>query len=925
MALVHVDRLPTENSTGQSRVDFRMMAAIGNGHVATVLYSPVVYMNGLYNGPTIHDVHVRVEGVQVTRSYALDMWRAVFTETIRAEGLEIKVMTYAHQRLVQLLVTEVHVTRTDSSQQELTVMLDRSKMNSTVDLGIKESTQVKDLSGCDTTCMHVYGETHITETESAEIGKIHIFWTDIPSALTLPRDRHAQKWIFFSSYDKEQSKARHSFQKALNLRAVTPDMLLETQEKAWADRWNSGRLDVEGDDDLDTTIHSSLYYILMSLPSDQPELPLGQFFGLSPGSLARGANWTDYQGHVFWDMETWMYPPIAALFPSLARAMLSYRIYGGEGARAKAREHGYEGWQFPWESAFTGYEMTPLICVPCREYEQHITGDVAFAARQFWALTRDARWLQEEGGVSLFANTARFWADRAQFNEVEDRYDINGVMPPDERAEHVNNSIYTNYVAKLNLQMALYLRCVASKLHMVFSQSGQYHPEYEGYDDLDTVVKQADTVMLGYPLGMKMDDQVRRNDLTLYEKRGDPNGPAMTWSMFSVNWLDLGETHPAAVNFNKSYQWYTRKPFNVWTEVKTGMGATNFITGMGGFLQAVLFGYGGFRIELERVTFTPRLPPGTTRFRITGVDYLGATFDLLITGDTVLFVVRQTDREFPLELRMLSSGTTWSLRAGLELTLERQPFEVYTLNVTDCPLPQGSSCPDVVRGDESKGREPMIPTGIGRVHVTQTGGDRCGDFLQCSRLLQQLTAMDNTVNFYIGDDNRIYQGSSTSFTAGTLKVAMLGDYTLEGISLRQQTLLRRLLKCGMESSSIDPEYKLEFNAERAEDCGTAPCAGNSLHCQLKEWRHWDPTITATTVQRDCSTHIHTPTTLPTPPANTSVTSGCPTRVTCNCPTQRLHGDGDDVSNKAAPGCVFGSSAVLGGQLLLVVVWGGFGW
>ena len=80
----------------------------------------------------------------------------------------------------------------------------------------------------------------------------------------------------------------------------------------------------------------------MSLPSSQPELPLEQFYGLSPGSLARGANWTDYQGHVFWDMETWMYPPILVLFPDLARDMLSYRIYGGEGARAKARDHGYE-------------------------------------------------------------------------------------------------------------------------------------------------------------------------------------------------------------------------------------------------------------------------------------------------------------------------------------------------------------------------------------------------------------------------------------------------------------------------------------------------------------------------------------------------------------------------------------------------------
>ena len=85
-----------------------------------------------------------------------------------------------------------------------------------------------------------------------------------------------------------------------------------------------------------------------------------------------------------------------------------------------------QGWQYAWESAFSGYEMTPLICVPCREYEQHITGDIAFAARQYWAVTRNKHWLEQEGGISLIVNTARFWMDRAEYNDAEDRYDING-------------------------------------------------------------------------------------------------------------------------------------------------------------------------------------------------------------------------------------------------------------------------------------------------------------------------------------------------------------------------------------------------------------------------------------------------------------------------------------------------------------------
>jgi trehalose/maltose hydrolase-like predicted phosphorylase len=70
--------------------------------------------------------------------------------------------------------------------------------------------------------------------------------------------------------------------------------------------------------------------------------------------------------------------------------------------------------------------MTPLVCVPCREYEQHITGDVAFAARQYWAATRDVTWLTSQGGLDLLSNTADFWTSRAEWNAEMNRYELNG-------------------------------------------------------------------------------------------------------------------------------------------------------------------------------------------------------------------------------------------------------------------------------------------------------------------------------------------------------------------------------------------------------------------------------------------------------------------------------------------------------------------
>ena len=77
-----------------------------------------------------------------------------------------------------------------------------------------------------------------------------------------------------------------------------------------------------------------------------------------------------------------------------------------------------------------------------------------------------------------------------------------------------------------------------------------------------------------------------------------------------------------------------------------------------------MFGYAGLRIELERLTLNPRLPPNTHKLRVTGINYLEATFDLLVTKERVLLVVRETSDKFPLQLRTKSAGTTWRLRAG---------------------------------------------------------------------------------------------------------------------------------------------------------------------------------------------------------------------------------------------------------------------
>jgi len=151
------------------------------------------------------------------------------------------------------------------------------------------------------------------------------------------------------------------------------------------------------------------------------------------------------------------------------------------------------------------------------------------------------------------------------------------------------------------------------------------HPEYQGYR-WGTKVKQADAVLLAFPLGMKMSRQTRLKDLDGYARVSDETGPAMTWGSFALGYIEAGEDAKAAADFNKSFA-NVKEPFEVWTERPTG-GTTNFITGAGGFLQTVMFGYGGLRIHDDHLTITPTLMEGVSSMTIRGIRYRGSSFTI---------------------------------------------------------------------------------------------------------------------------------------------------------------------------------------------------------------------------------------------------------------------------------------------------------
>ncbi|CAG7819586.1 unnamed protein product [Allacma fusca] len=711
--------LPTDND---GNLLPRYMASVGNGHIATTVYTNVVFMNGLYNGergeshrakiPSRNNFRVSKADIDVSNeAYGLDVKRGVFYERFDFGNYTVEQRTFAHRHYQTIIVTQFELTL-QAGKQAHPYLLELTKNSGGVsdDLSLGSESDFPSAVPAKSQC----GETKIIEDTryQANRSSLCIISTDVPAGLT---GLSPALFNFFTSLDIELSTAADDFNKVAQLSVNNPEQILKSHEAAWEAVWDDGRIEVEGNLGLAKLLYGCLYYILASLPIvGETNTPTRQFYGLSPGGLAYGDYLMDYQGHSFWDTETWMYPTVLYFYPELAREILNYRLHALPAARGRAEETGYQGSRFPWESAFTGRETTPDCCPETRDFQIHNTGDVGFAIRQYISSTRDGNWLKDSGnyvtnGCGMIREIAEFWASRSTFNNVTNQFDINGVMPPDEDHHDVNNSIYTNVVAGYSIFFAEYAKCLcgdsmqsipeewskrARSFKFLYDSERDYHPEFDGYEP-GTAIKQADVVLLGFPLLYPMNDTTRKNDLLIYEPVTRENGPAMTWAMHTVGFLELNDEDKSNALFNKSYQPYMREPFKVWTEAKApDFGAVNFITGMGGLLQEVVSGYGGLRLHTETLEFRqPQVLPGSSGLNLRGLKYLGNKFDLEVAKNStdVRFVLRTAQSEYPLEISYLQDGREVSVPFGdqgqaVEVS-SAGTITIRTSTATSCTLP----------------------------------------------------------------------------------------------------------------------------------------------------------------------------------------------------------------------------------------------
>lgn len=390
------------------------------------------------------------------------------------------------------------------------------------------------------------------------------------------------------------------------------DRLIKFHNQAWDELWKSD-INIEGDAQAQQDVHSMLYHLYSFSRA-------GTAYSPSP----MGLSGLGYNGHVFWDTELWMYPALLVLHPEIARSTVEYRFQRLAAAKQNAFSHGYKGAMFPWESADSGVEETPVWALS-GPFEHHITADVAIAAWNYYCVTQDKQWLQEKGWPILSA-TADFWASRVERNGPG-HFDIKNVVAADEWAENVDNNAFTNAAAKANLQNAVAAarilgikpdpdwEVVAQNIPILKLPNGvtKEHETYKG-----EAIKQADVNLLAYPLHEVTDTAAIRKDLSYYETRVG-SGPAMTHAIFSILYARLGDGEKAFLAFKNGYKPNELPPFGVLAE---SAGGTNpyFATGAGGMLQAMLNGFGGLEITSKGIIqLKSKLPASWKSLKLTGI------------------------------------------------------------------------------------------------------------------------------------------------------------------------------------------------------------------------------------------------------------------------------------------------------------------
>ncbi|HUI48731.1 MAG TPA: glycosyl hydrolase family 65 protein [Acidimicrobiia bacterium] len=423
-------------------------------------------------------------------------------------------------------------------------------------------------------------------------------------------------------------------------RSAGVNALLTEHRRAWSRRWERADIRIEGDDELQLDVRLALFHLMASV-ADRGEAAGG----------ARGITGHAYRGHVFWDADLFVLPFLAATAPAAARAMLEYRYRRLPAALAAARAEGRRGARFPWESAGSGFDVTPhsgrdhtgrVIPIRTGEAEVHIVGDVAWAASCYIDWTGDHEFALG-AGRQILIETARYWASRIRLDS-SGRGHLYGVIGPDEYHEPVDDNAYTNVLARWNLRGAAesaaavddgavdrdeiqtWLRLAAALIDGRDPATGIYE-QFAGFFELEPllirdiapqrpitadlllgrervrsaqIVKQADVLMLHHLLPDDVEAGSLAANLDYYEPR-TAHGSSLSLGIHASLFARAGRIDEAVTALRRA------AGVDLDDLARTGAGGVH-LGAMGSVWQALAYGFAGLRPRGDALVVDSRLP-----------------------------------------------------------------------------------------------------------------------------------------------------------------------------------------------------------------------------------------------------------------------------------------------------------------------------
>ncbi|MDY6915737.1 MAG: beta-phosphoglucomutase family hydrolase [Candidatus Cloacimonadota bacterium] len=234
----------------------------------------------------------------------------------------------------------------------------------------------------------------------------------------------------FTSLDQEIDDLPETFNKSI-VKKLDFEKIKKEHIKKWHYLWKHSDYNIKGDRFIQKAVRLHIYHLYTTANLNNQKIDAGM--------PARGLHGEAYRGHIFWD-ELFIYPFYNIHFPQITRALLMYRYRRLDAARQYAKQNGYKGAMYPWQTADDGKEETqevhynPMSGTWGPDYsrrQRHVSLAVAYNIWEYFYLTNDLEFLVYYG-LEMMLEIARFWASIAYYDEKDGRYHIEGVMGPDE-------------------------------------------------------------------------------------------------------------------------------------------------------------------------------------------------------------------------------------------------------------------------------------------------------------------------------------------------------------------------------------------------------------------------------------------------------------------------------------------------------------